>query len=257
LPGGFSRSTKGGRYAEQAKKGAGVKFESFRKLIRLSKEDISRGLLEENRDRIKIKKEKVAVRNLVKILDAALAISNIKGFASMSLRDLSSEASLSMGALYSYISSKEELLDMIQQQGRIVVARVMSENLEGIDEPAEKLQKAIQVHLYLSEVLQPWFYFSYMETKNLPREAHRKAIESELFTEGIFAGIIEAGVAKGVFRQVDPRLSAALIKAMLQDWYLKRWKYERRKVTVEEYGEFLVDFVLTYLLIGDEKNTCS
>jgi AcrR family transcriptional regulator len=228
-----------------------VEFEAFRKSIRLSKEDISRDLLAENRDRIKIKKEKVAVRNLVKILDAALAIGNAKGFASMSLRDLSSEAGLSMGALYSYISSKEELLDMIQQQGRIVVARVMSESLSGIDEPAEKLKTAIQVHLYLSEVMQPWFYFSYMETKNLPREAHRKAIESELLTEGIFAGIIEAGMASGVFRKVDPLLSAALIKAMLQDWYLKRWKYERRKVMVEQYGEFLVDLVLSYILIRD------
>ncbi|HQM21750.1 MAG TPA: helix-turn-helix domain-containing protein, partial [Deltaproteobacteria bacterium] len=97
-----------------------MKFETFRKSVQLSKEDISRELLAENRDRIKIKKEKVAVRNLVKIMDAALAISNVKGFASMSLRDLSSEAGLSMGALYSYISSKEELLDMIQQQGRSV-----------------------------------------------------------------------------------------------------------------------------------------
>lgn len=228
-----------------------MKFEAFRKSIRLSKEDISRDLLEKNRGRIKIKKEKVAVRNLVKIVDAALAISNVKGFASMSLRDLSGEAGLSMGALYSYISSKEELLDMIQQQGRIVVVRVMNENLAGVDEPVEKLQKAIQVHLYLSEVLQPWFYFSYMETKNLPREAHKKAIESELFTEGIFADIIEAGMARGVFRQADPRLSAALIKAMLQDWYLKRWKYERRKVTVEEYGELLVDLVLSYILVRD------
>ena len=228
-----------------------MEFEAFRKSIRLSKEDISRDLLAENRDRIKIKKEKVAVRNLVKILDAALAIGNAKGFASMSLSDLSSEAGLSMGALYSYISSKEELLDMIQQQGRIVVARVMSESLSGIDEPAEKLKTAIQVHLYLSEVMQPWFYFSYMETKNLPREAHRKAIESELLTEGIFAGIIEAGMASGVFRKVDPLLSAALIKAMLQDWYLKRWKYERRKVMVEQYGEFLVDLVLSYILIRD------
>ncbi len=228
-----------------------MKFEAFRKSIRLSKEDISRDLLAENRDRIKIKKEKVAVRNLVKILDAALAIGNAKGFASMSLRDLSSEANLSMGALYAYISSKEELLDMIQQQGRIVVVKVMNESLSGIDEPAEKLKTAIQVHLYLSEVMQPWFYFSYMETKNLPRDAHRKAIESELLTEGIFAEIIEAGMAKGVFRQVDPRLSAALIKAMLQDWYLKRWKYERRKVTVEQYGEFLVDLILSYILIRD------
>ncbi|HQI02562.1 MAG TPA: helix-turn-helix domain-containing protein, partial [Deltaproteobacteria bacterium] len=90
-----------------------MKFETFKKSVQLSKEDICRDLLAQNRDRIKIKKEKVAVKNLVRILDAALSISNQKGFASMSLRDLSSEAGLSMGALYSYISSKEELLDMM------------------------------------------------------------------------------------------------------------------------------------------------
>lgn len=226
-----------------------MKFETFKKSIQLSKEDISRGLLAENRDRIKIKKEKVAVKNLVRIFDAALAISNVKGFASMSLRDLSSEAGLSMGALYSYISSKEELLDMIQQQGRTVIFRVMGESLEGIDDPAEKLKMAIQVHLYLSEVLQPWFYFSYMETKNLPREAHKKAIEAELFTEQIFADIIEEGMKEALFRQVDFRLSAAVIKSMLQDWYLKRWKYERRKVTVEQYAAFLVDIILSYIMV--------
>jgi AcrR family transcriptional regulator len=230
-----------------------LKFETFRKSVQLSKEDISRELLAENRDRIKIKKEKVAVRNLVKIMDAALAISNVKGFASMSLRDLSSEAGLSMGALYSYISSKEELLDMIQQQGRSVILRVMTENLEGVEDPQERLKTAVQVHLYLSEVLQPWFYFSYMETKNLPREAHKKAIEAELFTEQIFADIIEAGVREGSFRQVDSRLSAALIKAMLQDWYLKRWKYERRRVTVEQYAASLMDIILSYILVKKKE----
>jgi len=224
-----------------------VKFETFKKSVQLSKEDISRDLLAENRDRIKVKKERIAVKNLVRIFDAALAISNVKGFASMSLRDLSSEAGLSMGALYSYISSKEKLLDMIQQQGRTVIVRVMSENLQNIEDPAEKLKVAIQVHLYLSEVLQPWFYFSYMETKNLPKEAHKKAIEAELFTEKIFADIIEEGIKKGVFREVDTRLSPAVIKAMLQDWYLKRWKYERRKVTVEQYAAFLVDVLFSYM----------
>jgi hypothetical protein len=39
-----------------------------------------------------------------------------------------------------------------------------------------------------------------------------------------------------------------VIKAMLQDWYLKRRKYAARKVSVEHYAAFLVDFVESYLL---------
>ncbi|HWR67880.1 MAG TPA: helix-turn-helix domain-containing protein, partial [Desulfomonilia bacterium] len=85
-----------------------LKFEAFKEVVSLSVEGLSRDLFLGNRESIKIKKEGVAVKNLVKILNAALALSNQKGFAAMSLRDLSREAGLSMGALYTYFTSKEE-----------------------------------------------------------------------------------------------------------------------------------------------------
>jgi AcrR family transcriptional regulator len=225
-----------------------VKFATFKKLVSLSKEDICRELFLENRERIKVKKEGVAVRNLVKIFDAALAISNRKGFTAMSLRELSAEAGLSMGALYTYFSSKDELLDMMQTQGRTLIMKVLNDQIEGIEDQRLKLRRAIQTHLYLSEVMQPWFYFAYMETKNLKKEEQKKAIEAELFMEKVFSGVIDEGVLAGLFGPVDRELTAAVIKAMLQDWYLKRWKYRGRKVTVEDYGRFLMDFVESYLL---------
>jgi len=225
-----------------------VKFETFKKMVNLSKKAISRELFLENRERIKIKKEGVAVKNLEKIFEAALKISNKKGFSAMSLRELSSEAGLSMGALYTYFSSKDELLDMLQAMGRAVAMRTLIEQISDLTGTQERLRHAIQAHLYLSEVMQPWFYFAYMETKNLNRQEHKKAIEAELFTEKVFSEIIEEGVAEGLFRSVDTALLAAMIKAMLQDWYLKRWKYRRRSVTVEEYATFITGFVEAYLL---------
>jgi hypothetical protein len=41
---------------------------------------------------------------------------------------------------------------------------------------------------------------------------------------------------------------APVIKAMLQDWYLKRRKYASRKVSVETYAAFLMDVIETYLI---------
>ncbi len=166
----------------------------------------------------------------------------------MSLRDLSAEAGLSMGALYTYFKSKDELLHMTQRQGRMVVKRVLLGQLDGVDDPRTRLRKVIQAHLYLSEVMQPWFYFSYMETKNLAKEEHKRAIEAELFTEKILIDIIKEGQRKGIFRPVERELAGAVLKAMLQDWYLKRWKYAGRRVSVEKYAGFLIDLVESYLL---------
>lgn len=227
-----------------------MKFDAFKDLVHISKEDICRNFFLENGRKIRIKKEEVAVRNLVKIFDAALAISNKKGFPTMSMRDLSAETGLSMGALYNCFSSKDDLLDMLQEQGRTVVIKILTDCTSGIDDPRQKLRRTVQTHLYLSEVMQPWFYFSYMETKNLGKEEHKRAIESELATEKVFLDIIEEGISSGIFSPVDAGLTAAAIKATLQDWYLKRWKYERRKVTVEDYSHFLVDFIESYLLPG-------
>jgi len=224
-----------------------LKFKTFENTVVISKEDIYRDLFKENQSRIRIKKEETAIKNLARIFDAALTISNEKGFSAMSLRDLSSEAGLSMGALYSYISSKDDLLDMLLQQGRIVVFRVLLEQIAGVDSPKDRLKIAVQTHLYLSEIMQPWFYFLYMETKNFRKEDHKKAIESELFTENIFQEILDQGISAGQFRPVDVLLTSAVIKAMLQDWYLKRWKYERRNVSVEEYAGFLMEVLGSHL----------
>jgi len=224
-----------------------LNFETFKGLVSLSMEDLCTELFLGNRESIRIKKEQVAVRNLVKIFNAALTISNAKGFTAMSLRDLSKEAGLSMGALYTYFSSKEELLDMIQRQGRLVVKRVLLSQMEGIEDPLNRLKRIIQAHLFLSEVMQPWFYFSYMETKNLAKKEHKRAIESEIFTEKILTDIIQQGQDTKAFRPVQKELAGAVIKAMLQDWYLKRWKYAGRKITVEKYADFVVDLICTYL----------
>ncbi|MGD0820158.1 MAG: TetR/AcrR family transcriptional regulator [Desulfomonilia bacterium] len=223
-----------------------LKFDAFKDVLSLTMEDMSRELFQGNRETIKIKKEGVAVKNLVKILNAALNLSNEKGFAAMSLRDLSAAAGLSMGALYTYFTSKEELLHMIQRQSN-VVAQVLLDQIKGIDNPRMKLRRVIQAHLYLSEVMQQWFYFAYMEAKNLAKEEQKKAIESELLTEKILIDIMKEGQEKGVFKAANIELTGAVIKAMLQDWYLKRWKYARRKVTVEKYAAFLVDLIESYL----------
>lgn len=214
----------------------------------MSKEDMYRAFFQEHQEKIKVKKEDVAVRNLMKIAEATLALSRKKGFSAMSMRDLSAGAGLSMGGLYSYFSSKDDLLDMILQQSMRVVAGVLVDELTGIDDSHQKLKRAIYTHLYLSEIMHPWFYFSYMEAKNLSKKVQKKVIEAELFSEKIFIDIIEHGRKIGTFRDVNKELAAAMIKALLQDWYLKRWKYEMRNISVAQYARTLIDLVDSYLL---------
>lgn len=222
-------------------------YADFQKRINLSKSDLCREAYRENRGSIRVKKEDKVVKNLERIFSATLRISNRKGFQAMSMRDLSREANLSMGALYSYFASKEELVAMLQNQRRTVTKRILNECISRESGPAARLRAAIRSHLYLSEALQPWFHFSYMEAKNLSKKEQELAVASELYTEKLLADILEQGQTRGVFKLHDSQMTASIIKAMLQDWYLKRRKYANRRVSVDQYARFVMQFVEAFV----------
>ena len=225
-----------------------MKYAEFQKKLKLSKQDIYREVFAENRHAIRVKKENTVVKNLERIFSATLKISNKKGFQAMSMRDLGRETHLSMGALYSYFPSKEDLLAMLQHQRRTITKRILETQIERESDPKAKLRVAILTHLYLSEAMQPWFYFSYMEAKNLSKKEQKMAVASELYTEKLFADILNHGRSQGCFLSHDAQLTASVIKAMVQDWYLKRSKYRRRKITVDQYAKFLLQFVEAFIL---------
>ena len=223
-------------------------YAEFQKQIKISRQQICREVFAENRQSIRVKKENRVVKNLERIFSATLKISNKKGFQAMSMRDLARETNMSMGALYSYFSSKEDLLAILQHQRRTITQRILEASIEDESEPAAKLRSAILTHLYLSEVMQPWFYFSYMEAKNLSRHEQDLAVASELYTEKLFADIIKQGQSGGCFLPRDHQLTASVIKAMLQDWYLKRRKHRRRNLSVDQYAEFLLEFLEAFII---------
>jgi len=154
---------------------------------------------------------------------------------------------LSLGGLYAYIRGKDDLVAVIQHHGLRYVERTMSERLAEVREPRERLLAAIQSHLYLSEVLRPWFLFLYMEARHLGARERRQAVAMEQETEGMFADIIRDGQRAGVFAEVDAVMTAGLIKAMVQDWYLKHRKHVERGLDVAIYANHVHAVIASYL----------
>ena len=84
-----------------------------------------------------------------------------------------------MGGLYGYIDSKDQLAEMIED-----VVRHASKNLPRmfahVEAPLDRLESLVRATIYLSEILQPWFYFVYMDSRVLNFEQRGMAKHSEL-----------------------------------------------------------------------------
>ncbi len=226
-------------------------YQSFQKIASFNKEDFYKQAFTEDCHSIRIKKEKIAVKNLEKIFEATFRICTRKGFQGMTMRDLSTESGLSMGALYSYFATKEELLNTLQRVGNTFINRVMQECVAEITEPLAKLRTILRTHLFLSEMIQPWFFFSYMEAKNLAKKEREKYINAELSTEKIITDILIEAEKANLLRTRNHQIAASVIKAMIQDWYLKRGKYAKRGITVDKYADIIIEWVESYYIPKD------
>ncbi|TYR30548.1 TetR/AcrR family transcriptional regulator [Mesorhizobium microcysteis] len=209
-----------------------------------SMEGLCAAILVKHQDAVRVRNPRIAVAKLAKIVDTILTLSNRQGFHATSLREISTASGVSMGGLYAYFDSKDTLLMMILGQVSSSVHEVFAAApVEVRLDPASHLKWLVTAHVMLTETMLPWFAFAFMEAKSFPKEGRRAAVASEEAIEHMFTQVLEAGAKEGRFVTDDPRFVAALIKPMLQDWYVKRAKWRRRGLSASDYAQKLCAFL--------------
>ncbi len=222
-------------------------FAIFKSSVPISNQQVWQAFYQLHKEKIQVQKEKVAIEKLKTIIKATFKLSNQKGFSLMSLRDLSQETGMSMGSLYAYIGSKTQLAEMVHQFLPHMFDLCIGEQLDHKESPQQQLNKLIRGHIFITECLQPWFFFAFMETKHLSRSIKQLAKDNEAKSEILLGNIIEQGEKEGVFSQSDKFLTSMMIKSLLQNWYVKRNKYKQSKTDCESYIRFIEQVIGNYL----------
>jgi AcrR family transcriptional regulator len=194
-------------------------------------------VLARNAEKIGVKRAKPARENLEKLVLATFRLANDVGFRAMSLRDLCRETGLSIGGVYGYIDSKDQLAEMIEDVVRHAIGEV-PRWFDHISAPRERLEAIVRASIYLSESLQPWFYFVYMDSRVLPAKQRKMAKQSELTAQQTITELLDA-----VAPSTGNALLAAHCLALMQDWYVKQWKYRAAKVEVDAFADSIVALV--------------
>lgn len=230
-------------------------MEAFRRTWTLEGDPLWERVFAVHHERMQIKNGKTALRNLEKIFTCTFRLANSQGFHSMSLRDLSRETQISMGGLYAYIGSKSDLASAIEAVVRQTIDDVMSDLEQHQLDPYQRLKAVINADLYMNDIMHPWYYFCFIEAKGLDKAQREAATRMELKFDQRLEEIFREGMASGVFSyQGNPTLLAASTTAMLQQWYLKRWKFQHLKVSIADYAAFVFQHVLGILNYQSESS---
>ncbi|MDX1492122.1 MAG: TetR/AcrR family transcriptional regulator [Pseudohongiellaceae bacterium] len=224
-----------------------ISLSAFREAWPLEGEPLWRRVFECHRDKMQIKNPQVAIGNLEKIFTCTFRLANSKGFQAMSLRDLSRETGISMGGLYAYIGSKDDLASAIEEVLRKAIDDVLSDQAVLALDPVSRLKAIIFGDIYMNEVLHSWYYFCFLEAKGLSREQREAALRIELKFDERLAETIKSGIDAGKFETDQLALMVANTTSMLQQWYLKRWKFQLMQTNIDDYANFVLNTTLKCL----------
>lgn len=184
------------------------------------------------------------------ILEAALACFAEKGFAGTRMDDIAARAGITKGTIYLYFESKEAVFKALARQSIGERIAAVTQQLRNADTPA-----ADQLRFVLStlghfastsdRVVLPRVLLA--EAGNFPELAEfwrKEIIDRGL---GLFAMIIERGVARGEFRKVVPAHAARLCVAPLLILILWRTLFARFDAEPYDYQGLIETHVATLL----------
>ncbi|MFD1546083.1 TetR/AcrR family transcriptional regulator [Nonomuraea guangzhouensis] len=157
-----------------------------------------------------------------RLMDAARALFATKGYSAVGIREIAREASLTIGSLYHYASSKEDLFLKLMRRNYESATRSAREAATSGSTPAERLANLVRAHVTLEVSDSNVWRLNRSELEVISTEARAELVALRDEFEQIWRQLIEDGVADGSFTPDDPVLARFSIIQMCNGvalWY--------------------------------------
>lgn len=180
------------------------------------------------------------------IIDAAVHLFIDKGFHKTTTRQIARAAGLSIGSLYEYIESKEDVLYLVCDAIHAEIEQGVSEALNRARKGHNSLADVIREYFLVCDRMNNHILLIYQETQSLPPQWRKKVLENEVRITGIFVEVLAKLIATGKLPALEEKfieLVAHNITVLGHMWTFRRW-YLARHYRIEDYIEMQSKFIL-------------
>ena len=180
-----------------------------------------------------VKNKDLVAKRRRQIILAAIKLFSQKGFHKTTLKELAEEAGLSHGNVYDYVGSKEDIFFLIHDFLAGSAMEILNRSLENIQDPIDKLRRMVRGEFKLMDQWSDALLLIYQESHILKGDFLRRLLEKERAHLEKFEIVIEEAIAQGRIRSCNVRLTANLIKSMIDAWTIKRWDLRAHASQIE------------------------
>ncbi|MBP3952761.1 TetR/AcrR family transcriptional regulator [Bacillus suaedae] len=176
------------------------------------------------------------------MVKAAVHLFTEKGFHRTTTREIAKASGFSIGTLYEYIRTKDDVLflvcDSIYEEVQTRLQSLLTDDTKGI----ERLKNAITSYFQVIDEMQDEVLVMYQEVKSLPKEALSYVLEKEVEMTSMIEEVIRYCVREEVvfLTEKQVKLAAHNILVQGQMWTFRRWSIQKL-YNIEDYTKLQIE----------------
>lgn len=201
-----------------------------------------------------IKNQELVKERRRQIVDAAVKLFIKNGYHKTTTRALAKATGLSIGSLYEYVSTKDDVLYLVCIAIHTEVEHGVKEALARPTVGKAALAEVIREFFLVCNRMSDHVLLMYQVTHFLPLKWQEKVLEAELRITNLFIEAMRELRELGKLPQLDDdtiNLIGHNISVIGHIWAFRRW-YFAKNFTIEQYIEQQTEFIMSFL---EEKNT--
>jgi AcrR family transcriptional regulator len=180
------------------------------------------------------------------IAEAAVELFVQNGFHKTTTRQIARAAGFSIGSLYEYVASKEDVLYLVCDSIHTAVERLVAQSMGTAVGGKDTLAEVIREYFQVCDRMSDFILLIYQETRSLPPQWQKRVLENELRITGLFVEVLARIAASGELPCLDERsveLAAHNISVLGHMWTFRRWFFGRH-YTIDDYIRLQTEFIL-------------
>ncbi len=196
-----------------------------------------------------IKNKELVKERRSQIVDAAVQLFIQRGYHKTTTRALAKATGLSIGSLYEYVSTKDDVLYLVCIAIHSEVEQGLKEALARSSQGREALVEIIREYFLVCNRMSDHVLLMYQVTHFLPEKWQKKVLEAELRITDLFVQALTQLNNTGTLPHLDDatiNLISHNISVIGHTWAFRRW-YFAKNFTIAQYTEQQTEFIMSFL----------
>jgi TetR/AcrR family transcriptional regulator, cholesterol catabolism regulator len=192
-----------------------------------------------------VKDERLVRKRRTEMIKGAVNLFIEKGFHRTTTREIARASGFSIGTLYEYIRTKEDVLYLVCDSIYDQVRERLQMDLDNNQGTIDSLKLAISHYFRVVDEMQDEVLVMYQEVKSLSKDALPYVLRKELEMVAMFETVITRCVQNKELDLTEKQIKMIAHNIFVQGqmWGFRRWALHRM-YTLEEYIELQTDLIL-------------